>query len=482
VAGSQHAARFLVRWSVAVAVCLGVFAAVWWAWEALRLPPAGSDRLGVALAVAAVVSAASGGPLFWWAGRENADDSHGDTALRLRGGPPIGKVATSSAGQSEKLPGHAFISYVREDSPYVDQLQNSLEVAGIRVWRDTSDLWPGVEWKAKIRQAITDNALVFIACFSQQSLARSKSYQNEELVLAIEQLRLRRPDDPWLIPVRFDNCEIPDRDIGGGRTLASIQGVDLFGDRSGEAMTRLIETVLRILGRSAFPLGTTAGVRQTRHVPDRDQQRPSRPVDQGPDKRKDLPKRRVRWRSKPGATDKTSVNVRLRRAIAAFIILAGATIVLISSLLISSDGNAPGHASKYVVPGFSIDSPETVPWCNILQGKGEIPDGDSLLLFDSVSGSENQQPEFFYYDGTASQTSRDNWTVGPVFIGQQRDVGLKVRLDGVLVPEATARFVASALAYPPGRGAVFYDALPPALAGFHMIVTRNSGKSQCASV
>jgi hypothetical protein len=38
-------------------------------WEALRLPPAGPDRLGVALASAAAVSGALSGPLFFWAGQ-----------------------------------------------------------------------------------------------------------------------------------------------------------------------------------------------------------------------------------------------------------------------------------------------------------------------------------------------------------------------------------------------------------------------------
>ncbi len=147
------------------------------------------------------------------------------------------------------LAGHAFISYVREDSFQVDQLQRTLQAAGIPVWRDTADLWPGEDWRAKIRRAIIDNTLVLIACFSHASLARGKSYQNEELTLAIEQMKLRRPDDPWLIPVRFDECDIPERDIGGGRTLTSIQRADLFGGRSNEGAARLVATVLRILGQ-----------------------------------------------------------------------------------------------------------------------------------------------------------------------------------------------------------------------------------------
>jgi hypothetical protein len=144
--------------------------------------------------------------------------------------------------------GYAFISYVREDRAEVDALQRMLETAGVRVWRDTRDLWPGEDWRARIRDAITRQALVFIACFSCRSVARKRSYQNEELGLAIEQMRLRRPDVPWLIPVRFDDCFIPDRDIGGGRTLNWLQHVDIFGDNRDEAASRLVASVLRILG------------------------------------------------------------------------------------------------------------------------------------------------------------------------------------------------------------------------------------------
>jgi hypothetical protein len=145
--------------------------------------------------------------------------------------------------------GHAFISYVREDARDVDQLQRDLEAAGISVWRDTADLWPGQDWREMIRRAISDNAIVFIACFSSQSNARVKSYQREELTLAIEQLRLRDPEDPWLIPVRFDDCLVPDLNLGAGRTLNSIQRVDLFSDHRETQMTRLLATVRRLLGQ-----------------------------------------------------------------------------------------------------------------------------------------------------------------------------------------------------------------------------------------
>lgn len=144
--------------------------------------------------------------------------------------------------------GHAFISYVRQDGQRVDALQQTLEAAGIKVWRDTADLWPGQDWKTEVRRAIGEDALVFVACFSRSGLARGRSYQNAELVLAIEEVQRRRPDTPWLIPVRFDDCEIPDWDIGGSRTLTSFQSADLFGDQYDRNSERLVQTIQRIFG------------------------------------------------------------------------------------------------------------------------------------------------------------------------------------------------------------------------------------------
>jgi hypothetical protein len=157
-------------------------------------------------------------------------------------------VVVAAGQQDTFVAGHAFLSYAREDSAKVDRLQRVLQEAGIPVWRDRSGLWPGEDWQENIREAITHDALAFIACFSGSSVARVKSYQNEELVLAVEQLRLRQPEQPWLIPVRFDDCAIPDRDLGGGRRLSSLQWVDLFGDSYHDGAAQLVAAIRRLLG------------------------------------------------------------------------------------------------------------------------------------------------------------------------------------------------------------------------------------------
>jgi hypothetical protein len=146
--------------------------------------------------------------------------------------------------------GHAFISYVREDKEKVDRVTRVLQAAGVDVWRDTEDLFPGDDWRLRIRDAITGSALAFIACFSENSATKHKSYQNEELLLAVDQIRLRPPEQPWLIPLRFNDCDLPQYDLGGGRTLDSLHRVDLIGENWDAGAARLVAAVLRILERA----------------------------------------------------------------------------------------------------------------------------------------------------------------------------------------------------------------------------------------
>jgi HEAT repeat protein len=122
---------------------------------------------------------------------------------------------------------HVFISYVREDSDIVGRLVDTLKAFGIEVWLDKEQLKPGSRWKDAIRQAINEGVF-FIACFSAEYVQRTKTFMNEELTLAIEELRLRSTDQSWFIPVLLNECRLPDRNIGAGETLSSIQHVRLY--------------------------------------------------------------------------------------------------------------------------------------------------------------------------------------------------------------------------------------------------------------
>jgi hypothetical protein len=160
--------------------------------------------------------------------------------------------------EERALGGHTFICHVCEDADHAEKLCGVLAGAGIPIWRDTANLWPGEDWRAKIRSAITRDTLVFLACFSRRSIGRVRSYQNEELALAIDELRLRRPGYPWLIPVRFDDCEVPDWEIGGGRTLGRLYQADLFGASYRENADRLVTAIKRMLGTGDESSGARA--------------------------------------------------------------------------------------------------------------------------------------------------------------------------------------------------------------------------------
>lgn len=121
---------------------------------------------------------------------------------------------------------HVFISYVRDDQSSIDRLCKELRNLGIDVWLDREEIGPGQRWKDAIRVAIEEGAH-FLACFSQASITRARTYMNEELTIAVEQLRLRPQDRAWFIPVLLDDCELPRRDIGGGQSLHDLQWVSL---------------------------------------------------------------------------------------------------------------------------------------------------------------------------------------------------------------------------------------------------------------
>lgn len=133
------------------------------------------------------------------------------------------------------------MSYVREDSAEVDRLAEFLRSYGISVWVDRNELEPGARWELAIRRAIESGAF-FLACFSRAFNARTTTYMDEELAIATEVLRLRARDHAWFLPVVLDGGGVPDRPIGRGDTLRSLQHVDLSRDWTAGAR-RLAETI-----------------------------------------------------------------------------------------------------------------------------------------------------------------------------------------------------------------------------------------------
>ena len=136
---------------------------------------------------------------------------------------------------------HVFISYVSEDSKMVGSLANTLRSIGINVWLDRDKLFGGMRWKSEIKKAIRDG-MYFLACFSDNYSKKPSSYMNEELLLAVDEIRLKPFDNTWFIPIRLTNCSIPEIPIGAGSTLRDLQWIDLFGNVT-EGLSELLAIV-----------------------------------------------------------------------------------------------------------------------------------------------------------------------------------------------------------------------------------------------
>jgi hypothetical protein len=147
---------------------------------------------------------------------------------------------------------HVFISYVRENTEDVQRLRDELTRHGVQVWLDRNEIAPGTFWQDAIRCAIRSGDF-FIACFSKECSERDKAFMNEELILAIEELRQRSVNKPWFIPIKLNECDVPDQEIGAGKTLRDLQWVELYADWEA-GMQRILGVVQPCLMENALEI------------------------------------------------------------------------------------------------------------------------------------------------------------------------------------------------------------------------------------
>jgi formylglycine-generating enzyme required for sulfatase activity len=125
-----------------------------------------------------------------------------------------------------------FLCHAKEDKSRVKELYHQLEAAGYSPWLDEEDLLPGVDWELEIRRAIRDSK-IFLACLSKKSLNR-KGYIHKEIKIALNELDQMPEGKIYLIPVRFEACEVPER-------LLARQWVDLFAPGGFEKLKRALD-------------------------------------------------------------------------------------------------------------------------------------------------------------------------------------------------------------------------------------------------
>ena len=139
-------------------------------------------------------------------------------------GEPIEAVGTptqgTSYGQTEQV--SVFISYASEDRLLVRKLYQRLIACGYDVWYDEQTLLPGQDWEREIRGAVIASD-AFITIISRNSVDKDGFIQ-EELRLALEIAEARPTGTIFIIPLRVDDVEVPDRLMKWHALDISIQG------------------------------------------------------------------------------------------------------------------------------------------------------------------------------------------------------------------------------------------------------------------
>lgn len=121
-------------------------------------------------------------------------------------------------GVSEEQFG-VFLCHGKEDKEHAINLYGTLKEIGYRPWLDKFDLLPGADWKAAIEKSVKESDAVLVLLST--SSVRRRGFLQREISLALDVAAEVPEGDTFVIPIRLDECNVPDR-------LAKYQWVDFW--------------------------------------------------------------------------------------------------------------------------------------------------------------------------------------------------------------------------------------------------------------
>jgi len=125
------------------------------------------------------------------------------------------------------------------NKPAVLALYDRLKQAGYKPWLDKKDLIPGQIWRDEIPKAIKASQ-IFLACLSGKS-ANKQGYIQRELRIALDTLGQMLPGTIFFIPMRLEECEIPDLRLAEvSLNLRDIHQLDYWEEDGFEQLERAI--------------------------------------------------------------------------------------------------------------------------------------------------------------------------------------------------------------------------------------------------
>lgn len=103
---------------------------------------------------------------------------------------------------------NVFISYAKENQTIAESYYTWLEKEGFSPWLDIKKLKGGQNWELEIDRAFK-KANVIMLLMSSTSIDK-RGFVQREVKDALDNLRYKRPEDIYIIPVKIDKCNIPD--------------------------------------------------------------------------------------------------------------------------------------------------------------------------------------------------------------------------------------------------------------------------------
>jgi hypothetical protein len=129
-----------------------------------------------------------------------------------------------------------FLCHASEDKAAVIDIYRRLQRKGLRPWLDKMDLRPGQAWDHEIRKAIRSSRFVLV--FLSSTSVAKRGYVQKEFALALDVLAEMPEGQIFIIPVRLDDCEVPDR-------FRHLHYADLFDSSGLDAIIAAIKSGLR---------------------------------------------------------------------------------------------------------------------------------------------------------------------------------------------------------------------------------------------
>src|SRR3712207_2923384 len=102
-----------------------------------------------------------------------------------------------------------FLCHGSEDKATVREIYARLRQDGVRPWLDEEEILPGQDWDTEIRRAVRQSHAILV-CLSSSSV-RKEGYLQKELRLALDAADEKPDGTIFIIPLKLDDCELPER-------------------------------------------------------------------------------------------------------------------------------------------------------------------------------------------------------------------------------------------------------------------------------